>query len=117
MTAHPMAGYTYLSFDGGHDSLWEFGGQLRQPMGDEANPFWVGGEATLSNLSTSYDEAGIDVNESSGGVSFTGLIGKPIGDNKWQPNLFGGFGISHYGSTGWNIRVGIDLQPTFIWEN
>jgi len=23
MTAHPAAGYTYLSFDGGHDSLWE----------------------------------------------------------------------------------------------
>ena len=118
MTAHPTGGYTYLSFDGGHDGLWELGGQLRKPMGDTARPFWVGGEATISHLRTSFEFDGTDFSSSTNGFSATALIGMPLGeDNRWGPNVFAGVGISDYGSQGWNIRVGLDLQPTFLWEN
>ena len=117
MTAHPMAGYTYLSFDGGHDGLWEIGGQLRKPiLAGGSRPFWVGGEATLSHLRTSYEFQGTDFSENTNGFSLTGLIGMPVGDNRWGPNVFAGAGISDYGSQGWNIRLGLDLQPTFLWE-
>lgn len=117
MTAHPAAGYTYLSFDGGHDALWEFGGQLRKPVGNGARPFWIGGEATISHLRTSFSVQGTDFSSSSNGFSVTGLIGMPVGNSRWGPNVFAGAGISDYGSQGWNIRVGLDLQPSFLWEN
>ena len=117
MTAHPMASYTYLSFDGGHDGLWEVGGQIRKPMGGEDRPFWVGGEATVSHLRTTVDSDFGDFSGTSNGGSATALIGKPIGESRWNPNVYAGAGISNYGSQGWNIRLGIDLQPTFLWQN
>ena len=117
MTAHPTVGYTYLSFEGGHDGLWEFGGQLRKPLGDEARPFWVGGEATISHLRTSFESFGTTFTSSSNGFSLTALVGMPVGDNRWGPSVFAGAGISDYGSQGWNIRIGLDLQPTFLWQN
>jgi hypothetical protein len=116
VTVHPTLGYTYLSFDGGHDGLWEVGGQVRKPIGTGARPFWIGGEATLSRLTTSYTVGTMDVSGSTNGVSATALLGVPIGDSRWGPSLFGGVGISDYGSQGWNVRVGVDLQPRFLWE-
>jgi hypothetical protein len=41
----------------------------------------------------------------------------PFGDSRWGPSVFGGVGISDYGAQGWNVRFGIDLQPTFLWSN
>jgi len=55
LTAHPMLSYTYLSFDGGHDSLWELGGQVRKPIASGAEggrAFWLGAEGALSYLNT-----------------------------------------------------------------
>ena len=112
MTAHPAAGYTYLSFDGGHDALWEFGGQLRKPMGDSARPFWVGGEATISHLRTSFSVQGTDFSSSTNGFSVTGLIGMPFGDNRWGPNVFAGIGISDYGSQGTSAWAWICSHPS-----
>lgn len=117
-TAHPVLGYTYLSYDGGHESLWEVGAQVRKPtslFGDRGDRQpWLGGEATFSLLRDSYSFDGMDFSESNGGVSGTVLVGAPIGDGRWGPQIYGGFGLSHYGSLGINLRAGVDLQPWFI---
>lgn len=117
VTAHPMASYTYLSFDGGNDQLWEFGAQLRKPLGNEAQSPWIGGEAAFSRLNTSIDGAGDASDSSTNGYSFTAMIGKPFGSSRWQPSIYAGAGISDYGAQGWNIRLGVDLQPEFLWGN
>lgn len=116
-TVHPMASYTYLSFDGGNDQLFEFGGQVRQPFQAGERPLWFGGEATFSHLRTSIDVSEFSSSSTSNGWSLTGMIGAPIGDSRWGPNVYFGAGISDYGAQGWNIRLGLDLQPTFLWEN
>lgn len=92
-TIHPVASWTYLSFDGGNDQLLELGGQLRFPMGAaSARPFWVGGEATFSHLRTSFDVPGGTSTGSSNGYSITGLVGAPVGDNRWGPTSTPGSG-------------------------
>jgi hypothetical protein len=118
LTAHPMFSYTYLDFDGGHDGLWEFGGQIRKPMASGgARPFWLGGEAAVSHLTTSVDALGTSFSSSTNGFSLTALAGRAIGQSRWGFNLYGGAGLSHYGSTGFNIRAGIDLQPWFLTQD
>ena len=116
LTLHPMASYTYLSWDGGHDNLWEVGGQVRKPVGTvQGHPgFWLGGEAALSLLQEKYSAAGFSSSSSNKGFSITGLAGFPVGQSRWGFNLVGGAGVSHYGSTGVNVRVGVDLQPWFL---
>jgi hypothetical protein len=116
VTVHPMASYTYLSFDGGHDSLWEFGGQVRKPFGAGELPMWFGGEAAFSHLRTIVDFGGSSFTGTTNGYSFTAMLGKQVSNSRWGPNIYAGAGISDYGSQGWNIRVGLDLQPTFLWR-
>ena len=117
MTAQPMASYTYLSFEGGHDSLWELGGQLRKPFSAGERSLWFGGEAAFSHLRTTIDFDEMSFTGSTNGWSLTALIGAPVGQSRWGPNLYFGAGISDYGAQGWNVRLGVDLQPTFLWEN
>ena len=114
VTVHPMASYTYLSFDGGHDDLWEIGAQLRRPFGERDRQPWLGIEGAASLLRETSQFGGFDFSDSNGGFSITALAGVPFSDSRWAPNLYAGAGISHYGSTGFNIRVGIDLQPWFL---
>ncbi len=116
ITVHPMASYTYLSFDGGHDSLWELGGQLRKPIGTGELPMWIGGEAALSQVRWTVDFGGSSFTGSENGYSFTVLLGKQVSSNRWGPSIYAGGGISNYGSQGWNVRLGLDLQPTFLWR-
>lgn len=115
-TAHPTLGYTYLSFDGGNDQLFEIGGQVRKPMGS-ATPFWIGGELTLSRLRTSIDFGGSSSTFNTNGWSLTALGGIPFGTSDWNTSVFAGLGISDYGAQGWNVRFGIDVQPTHLWGN
>jgi len=114
VTLHPMASYMYLNWDGGHDNLWELGGQVRKAMAsDGGTGFWAGAEAAVSRLTEStddYDGPGI----SSNGWSLTALAGVPVGQSQWGINLYAGAGISNYGSSGVNIRAGVDLQPWFL---
>jgi hypothetical protein len=117
VTVHPTAGYTYLSFDGGHDGLWEFGVQARKPssiFSDQWPGFWLGGEATFSHLRTVSDFQGESTTYTTNGFAFTALAGAPVNDGRWGVNWFVGAGLSRYGSTGFNIRAGIDLQPWFL---
>ena len=78
-----MLSYTYLSFEGGHDSLWELGGQLRKPMRAEAaaggRPFWIGGEVAFSRLNTVIDvpDNAFDLSAGTNGFSVTALAGLP----------------------------------------
>jgi hypothetical protein len=113
-SAHPTVSYSYLSFDGGHDALYEVGGQLRwRPRPQQKNGgLWVGGEVAAARLSTSID--GALNNTSNNGWSLTGLIGAPVGSSRWGVNLYGAAGISNYGTRGTNLRVGVDLQPWFL---
>jgi hypothetical protein len=108
-TIHPMASYTLLTFDGGRDDLFEIGGQIRYPL----SSFWVGGEVAASRLRTSFDNDLLPTS-SNNGWSVTGLIGVPVGQSEWQLNLIGGAGISDYGGSGKNIRLGIEVHPPFI---
>lgn len=115
LTVHPMASYTYLKFDGGHDDRFEFGGQLRKALGQSATSrgFWIGAEAAFAVLRSHIDN--VANTESTNGFSATALAGVPVGDApKWSPSLYAGVGVSHYGSTGVNLRVGLDLQPWFL---
>ena len=116
LTVHPALGYTYLSFDGGNDQLFEVGAQVRKPLSGDT-PLWIGGEATISRLRTSIDVGGGSFSGSTNGWSLTALGGMPFGESRWGTSLFAGVGISDYGAQGWNVRFGIDLQPSFLWEN
>ncbi len=109
MTVHPMASYTYLTFDGGRDDLFELGGQIRFPL----TMFWVGAEAAASRLRTSFD-SDIAPSFSNNGWSFTAIAGVPVGESDWNFNLQGGAGISNYGATGKNLRFGIEVHPPFL---
>lgn len=114
LTAHPMASYTYLSFDGGYDDLFEFGAQVRRPLarGNRSAALWVGGEAAFSVMRTHVDNIAGTFNTN--GWSLTGLAGMPVGTSKWGVSLYTGAGLSHYGSMGFNLRLGVDLQPWFL---
>jgi hypothetical protein len=117
-TAHPMASYTYLDAEAGHQFLWELGGQIRKPISAGSlisRPFWVGAEAALSRLESRIDiGAGYIYHEGTTGYSLTALAGFPVGQSRWGFNFYGGMGLSHYGSTGFNVRAGVDLQPWFV---
>ena len=113
-SVHPMLSYSYLAFDGGHDDRFEAGGQLRRRttwFGTDSAGLWLGGEAALALLRTSID--GLE-SESTTGFSATALAGFPLGQNRWGASLYAGAGLSHYGSTGRNLRIGLDLQPWFL---
>jgi hypothetical protein len=112
VTVHPAVSFTYLSFDGGHDELYEIGGQIRKPL-NTANKLWVGGELMLAKLRTEVDDYD-DFSESTNGWSLNALLGMPIGQSRWGVNLFVSAGICNYGSSGKNLRAGIDLQPWFL---
>jgi hypothetical protein len=115
VTVHPMASYTYLNFDGGHDDRFEFGGQLRKALGQSASSrgFWLGAEAAFAVLREHIDK--VDGTDNTNGFSATALAGVPVADApKWNPSLYAGVGYSHYGSSGINVRVGLDLQPWFL---
>jgi hypothetical protein len=111
MTAHPMGSVTYLSFDGGYDLLWELGGQIRSQL---ASPLlggrlsWIGAEAAGSHLVTHIE--GLEETSDANGFSLTALIGTPFSGGAWRTSLYAGAGISRYGSTGINLRAGVDLQ-------
>lgn len=116
VTLHPMVSYTYLSFDGGHDALYELGGQARwrpTPMKKNGG-LWFGAEAAVARATSSGSGAGYSFSESSNGWSLTALVGTPVGDSRWGVNLYAGAGISNYGSAGRNVRAGFDLQPWFL---
>ena len=110
-----MVSYTYLTFDGGHDALYELGGQLRwRPTAERKNGgLWIGGEVAAARLSTSINGA-VGNNTGSNGWSLTGLVGTPVGSSRWGVNLYAGAGISNYGTSGTNLRAGVDLQPWFL---
>jgi hypothetical protein len=113
-TVHPTVGCTYLSFEGGRDDLFELGGQIRRQMSPGASGiagFWFGGEVAVAKLRTSIDDI---PSTSTNGWALTALAGFPLGDSKWGLNLYGGAGISHYGTQGVNVRAGLDLQPWFL---
>lgn len=117
LSAHPMLSYTYLSFDGGSDALYELGGQLRwRPTPSKKNGgLWLGGEAAAARLSTSFSGGGFNgASSSANGWALTGLVGAPVGSSRWGVNLYAGAGISHYGTSGKNLRAGVDLQPWFL---
>lgn len=113
VTLHPMASYSYLKFDGGHDDRFEFGGQIRKALGQTASSrgFWIGAQPAFAILRTHVDNV---PTESTNGWSLTALAGVPVSDAKWGASFFGGAGVSHYGSTGVNLRAGLDLQPWFM---
>jgi len=52
------------------------------------------------------------------GFSATALAGMPVCESRWGFDLHAGAGAGHYGSTGINIRLGVDLQPWFLerWQ-
>ena len=108
VTVHPMASYSYLNFDGGHDDRFEFGGQARKAL----SSFWVGAEAAIAVLRTHIDN--VDDTDNYNGWSATALAGVPVGESRWGASIYGGAGYSHYGSSGVNVRVGLDLQPWFF---
>jgi hypothetical protein len=108
VTLHPTVRFTYLSFDGGWDGLYEIGAQVRKPV--QPSGLWIGGEAMLSHLRTSIDGFS-EFNSSTNGFSISVLGGVPIGQGGWNPNAFGSVGISDYGAQGWNVRVGIEVTP------
>ncbi len=114
MTVHPTIGYTYLSFTGGHDDLFEFGAQVRRPLtrvAGGATRLWVGGEAAFAILRTSG--SGFP-SSSTNGWSLNAMAGVPVLDSRWGVNVYTAAGISHYGGSGVNVRVGVDLQPWFL---
>jgi hypothetical protein len=112
-TVHPVVSVGYMKWDGGHDELYEVGGQVRQRLtrpGSGSLGLWLGGEATFSVLR----EVGSGWSASTNGWSLSALAGVPVGASKWGLNVYGAAGISHYGSGGVNVRFGVDLQPWFL---
>jgi hypothetical protein len=114
LTVHPMASYAYMTFDGGHDDRFEFGGQLRKALGRSVTSrgWWLGAEAAIAVLRTHIEN--VDDTESYNGWSATALAGVPVSDDRWGASIFGGAGVSYYGRSGINVRVGLDLQPWFL---
>lgn len=118
-TAHPVVQYAYLNHDGGHESMYGGGVQIRKPTdlfasADQSRPNWFAIEAMAALLRDSYEFDGGDFSESNGGVAATAFFGRPVSDGEWQPSAYAGFGFSHFGGFGINIIVGVDVQPPFL---
>lgn len=111
-SVHPMASYTYLSFSGGHSDVFELGGQLRQRIGTGGQGLWVGAEGGYARIRSSFD--GSSGSASSNGWAAGGLAGIPVGQSRWGVNVYGAGGIMNFGSTGYSVRAGFDLQPWFL---
>jgi hypothetical protein len=112
-TVHPVLGYTYLSFDGGRDEIYEYGAQVRRPVTRDANgdtKLWLGVEAALASLKTS----GTGYSFNTSGWTLSAMAGVPVLSSRWGVNAYGAAGISDFGGSGINVRFGVDLQPWFL---
>lgn len=113
-TFNPMASYTYLHYDGGHEDRFEAGAQVRRYSGRAGNPvsgFWFGAEAAAAVLRDNFTGG----SESYTGGSLTALVGIPVSEGKRAIQIVGGAGWSYYGSAGKNVRLGIEFNP-FDWK-
>jgi hypothetical protein len=113
LSAHPLGGYSYLSFDGGWDGLLEVGGQVRQRLMLGSRPAWVGAEAGLTRLTTHID--GVDDTFNANGILGGLVAGLPVGQNRWGTSLYAGAGVLRFeGNVGTTVRIGVDVQPWFL---
>ena len=111
ISIRPMGSFTYLTYDGGHENRFEFGGQVRYAIREANGPtkFWIGAEAAYAILKDSYTGG----SDSYDGPSATALFGFPLSGGRWNPQIVGGAGVSKYSSsgTGKNVRLGISVTP------
>jgi hypothetical protein len=105
-----MVSYAYLSFDGGHDDRFLFGGQVRKALNGVTAP-WIGAEAAVGFFRTHIDNIDTD---NTNGWSLAALAGIPVGQPRWGASLFAGAGYSYFSGGGINLRAGLDLQPMFM---
>ena len=62
-SVHALLGYSRISFKGGggHNNIWQFGGQFRHSLSKEpARGFWIGGELSYLSIVSKSDGSSID---------------------------------------------------------
>ena len=114
-SVHPLLGYNYLNYDGGHDNIYQLGGQLRRSVVD--SPLWYGGEFAYDRFTSSTDGATFD-EPSWNGFNLGGLIGYELDTSFATSSLFGSFSRVQFLGTdgfdgwgGWLFKVGYEVQP------
>jgi hypothetical protein len=117
-SVHPMVGYNYLSFDGGHDNIYQAGAQVRRSLVDK--PLWFGGEVAYNRFTSSIDESEYE-EDPWNGFSVGGLFGYQL-DTSFAPSSFFTSlsfmkfagqdfeGISGEGWDAWLLRFGYEVQ-------
>ena len=108
-TLNPMAAYNLYFQDGGTVHRLEAGAQIRKYNGVAGNALggmYFGGEAAVGWLHDRYEGG----TSSHFGGSFGPIVGLPLRQGPKPVHLTGLVGLSHYGSTGYNVRVGVEFK-------
>ena len=120
-SVHGLMSYTRLGFDGGHDNMSQFGGQIRRSLSENPNVgFWIGGEAAYVKFTSVYDDEDIFLkNPSSAGFAMGALAGYKFPMQSLPISGYAGLGFVNFGDfttdefvideggTGFTLRLGI----------
>jgi hypothetical protein len=104
-----MGVYNLYFQDGGTVHRLQAGAQVRKYSGAAGNTLggmYFGGEAAVGWLHDRYEGG----TSSHFGGSFGPVVGIPLRQGAKPVNLTGAVGLSHYGSTGYNVRLGVELK-------
>ncbi|MCF8228652.1 MAG: hypothetical protein K9G58_03445 [Bacteroidales bacterium] len=128
-SAHLLLSYARLSFDGGHDNMYQIGGQFRHYHDSfDKGGLWYGGEMAYVRFTSIYDESlFVDSNPRAGGFALGGLAGYKFPCKKIPFSGYVSLGLVNFGDfkagdvtfdaggTGFTFRVGISLHLTSLF--
>ena len=109
-TLNPMGVYNLYFQDGGTVHRLEAGAQVRKysdPADNSFAGFWYGGEAAVGWLHDRFEGG----TSSHFGGSFGPVVGIPVRRGAKPVHMIAGAGLSHYGSLGYNVRLGVEFKP------
>ena len=123
-SVHALASYTRLGFDGGHDNMCQYGGQVRHFVSrKEEGGIWLGGEAAFVSFTSVYDEElYFEENPSANGFAMGALAGYQFPVGKLPVSGYAGLGFVNFGDfetdgfvfdeggTGFTAKLGVCLH-------
>lgn len=128
-SVHGLLSYSRLSFDGGHDNMYQFGGQFRHYHNSFSDGgLWYGGEASYVRFTSVYNnDEWYNEKPRAGGFAMGGLVGYRLPVKAVPISGYAGVGFVTFGdfksddmvvdagATGVTFRIGVSLHLLSLW--